>query len=308
MVLAERFFKETGKKTRFYVGDQSKEMIQAAGLVEDGIAEICQFTDRDEPLSTTQFISDGYWPQDVDDPKSKLIAPDMAKVRDLYAMWVYEGLSVFGTYIMGSIKGGLAERAGRGEKIGQDSPIQIQDPESKLRFGGNAPAHYNVAQNHIINCLLRSKALPGMVLWTAHERASEDKENGNERIIGPDAAGKALTAKLPLWFGNTIHLTTATKRVKAKDPITLKDIDTFQMERRAYLMDHCDPDGLTAVKYVANTRCPLVKDAKGKIINPLPEYIAPPDPIDFYKRIADARSQRRKQNEVSAEASFVSKT
>ncbi len=42
-------------------------------------------------------------------------------------MWVYEGGSVMSDYVMGNIEGGLAWRSARGEKLGQDSPIMIQD-------------------------------------------------------------------------------------------------------------------------------------------------------------------------------------
>jgi hypothetical protein len=304
LTLAEKLFAETGKKTRLYIGDGGLATVTESGAVEDGIVEVMEFASREYPLSVIQHMTAGYWPENSS-PSSKLVPPP-ADFKDKYAMCVFEGLTVMSSYLMGSIKGGLAERAAAGEKMGQDPAFVVSDPSQDgtgkgLRFGGNSPAHFGFAQNRIIDAILRSKALPvQMVIWTAHERLSEDKDNGGEKIIGPDAAGKALTAKIPLWFGNTIHLTTAAKRTKKKDETTGRDIDSIIMERRAYTRDHCDPDGATAVKFIANNRCPLSPDQKGKMVSLMPEYLSPPDPLRFYQIMAEARHARRAALQHSA--------
>lgn len=292
-------FYESGKKTRLYVGDFSLALVREMGLLEMGAVEAFQFTDRDNPLSVVKLITEGYWPKDTNNPTSNL---DPTKDWSEIGMVVYEGLTVVANYILGSAKGGLADRAARGEKLGQDSPFVVQEasltgvPGDALRFGANNMAHYSFAQSRIKDAIQRSKALPvPLVYWTAHERDSEDKYNGNEKLIGPDAAGRALTPQIPMWFGNTIHLTSATRRVKHKDTQTGKEVDELIQERRAYLREHCDPDGMTAVKYLAGSRCPLVKDDKGKWINPLPEFLSPPDPLKFYSLLADARRLRQEQ-------------
>jgi hypothetical protein len=147
------------------------------------------------------------------------------------------------------------------------------------------------AQMRIADAIRRSKAINvPVVYWTAHEIAGEDKEQGGEKIIGPAGAGRSQTHKLLRLFGNTIHLTTATKRVKKKDPSTGKDVDELVVEKRAYFAEHTDPDGLTAVRYLAGNRCPLVN---GK--NPMPLYLAPPDPLKFYQLMAEARNARREK-------------
>lgn len=292
--LARHIFENTGKKTRWYVGDQSLEMIDNEGVIDDGVVEAWVYATRPNPLSVAQMMTEGAWPTDPLDPKSPLVKPTKP-LREDYGMVVFEGLSVLATYIMGSVEGGLAHRAARGEKMGQDPPFVISDKvgNTTIQFGGNSMAHYGFAQARIIDAILRSKALDvPVVYWTAHERTSEDRE-AKETIVGPDAAGKAMTSKIPLWFGNTIHLTTAQKRVKSKDVTSGRDVDHFVMERRAYTMDHCDPDGLTSIKFIANNRCPLLKNDKGIPVNPMPEYIAPPDPLRFYSIMAEARQKKR---------------
>jgi hypothetical protein len=163
--------------------------------------------------------------------------------------------------------------------------------EGNERFCSNGMGHFGLAQRRIIDIVRACQALPGFVLWTAHERQAEGKDDGDERIIGPDAAGKALVAKIGLWFGNTTHITTAQRKVKKKDPTTDKDVEVLELEGRAYTPDHMDADGTVFTKYLANTRVPLVKNAQGLEENPMPEYLARPDPLRFYRILKEAAGQ-----------------
>jgi hypothetical protein len=103
----------------------------------------------------------------------------MAKI----GVWIFEGLSVAGAYIMGDMKGGLAYRGGQGQKIGSESPYTIIDADldsaGKIikgsgpgdRYGGSSKTDYGTAQKRMLGVLERSKALPGdFTIWTAHER------------------------------------------------------------------------------------------------------------------------------------------
>jgi hypothetical protein len=58
---------------------------------------------------------------------------------------------------------------------------------------------------------------PNIVVWTAHERSTQDKISG-EKLVGPEAAGEAITANLPRHFNNTLHFVTASSaKEKVKD-------------------------------------------------------------------------------------------
>jgi hypothetical protein len=267
-------FQETGKHFRVFVGDGSAATYQDWGLVDVGAVHLTDYTIRDWPLSVTQQITEGLWPTDPDDPKSPMRRLTPAEYGAL-AGWVFEGTAVMSNYIMGHKKGGLAEQAGRGVKIGQDSPIMIKDLDTSasgqyipntgtgFTFGGNPVAHYNVAQRHMLTNIERTKQLPGLVFWTGHERVSEDGVTG-EKVIGPEVAGRALSAGLPKYFNNTLHLTIATKvTAKTNDATTGKGVSGVLNDYRLYTRDHMDPDGLTLVKYKAVTRTPrpdLIKD------------------------------------------------
>ena len=294
MDIADYIHAMTGKKSRWYIGDGGLATIEASGLIDDGIVEVFNYNERDWPLSIIQQITEGYWPEHLDDPESPLIAPGKKEFAEV-GMWTFEGIYVMGEYIMGSMRGGLADRASRGEKLGQDAPFTITEGSGseKMSFGGNSMAHFGFGQRRIIDAIQRSKALPGFVQWTSHEQAAEDKDNGGEKIIGPAAVGNKLTPKLALWFSNTIHHTTATKKSKVTDPTTQKQSDVYTVERRAYTRDHGDPDGTVFTKSIANSRVATYVDDKGNVINPMPEFLYPADPLRFYEIVTEAKDRAR---------------
>lgn len=278
-------YKHNKATTRVVIGDGGVATYLVSGLVGAGVIEICEYADRPYPLTVMQRLAQGWWLKDPADPLSDLIAPagGWAGVGAAgVGLYVFEGLSVGGKYVMGLTKGGLAERAGRGEKIGQDSPISIKD-EGGVITGGNPLAHYNVGQNVMLQCVQSSKGFPGEVIWTAHEAQGSDK-TGGEKLIGPEVVGQALTASVSRVFGDTLHFVTADKALaKVTDAVTKKQVQPCSVEYRIYTRDHYDPDGLTFTKFKAVTRCPLPAE--------MPDYFASPadDPgkgiRDFYTKL-----------------------
>lgn len=264
-----RLHKENGKKARVIVGDGSAATY--AALVDEGIVELADYSIRDWPLSTLKQFTEGYWPERPEDPKSPMKAMTPAQFAELGA-YVIEGLSVGATYVMGDKKGGFAARAALGEKIAGDSPIQLIDQERKadgtllagsgpgFAFGGVTLGGYGHAQRRMMGFIEASKALPGTVIWTAHERAGEDKVS-NQKLIGPEVAGGALTAVVSRVFNNTFHFATAEKTAKQTDAHTAKAVDVIDSEFRIYTRDHFRAEGNTYVKYKSVCRHP---DPTGK--------------------------------------------
>jgi hypothetical protein len=308
--VAKLIYESMGKKTRVLVGDGSKATYTESGMVDAGIIETLDYTPRDWPTSTLQQLCEGYWPADAEDPKSLLIAPkhdgnaaEKAAFEALKSIGVYiiEGVSVGGLYIMGDTKGGLAYRAGKGEKIGQDSPIRYVDAEVDAlgnakagtgpgyTFGGNPISHYGVGQKRLLGVIERSKVLPmEFVLWTAHERAAEDKIS-KEQLIGPEAAGGAMTGNLQRYFNNTLHFATAEKRTKGdKDDFTGKLVEDLDVEYRIWTRDHFSAQGNVTAKYKAVTRGVSAAD--------MPHYFSDENPGDsiekFYRTISEIRKKR----------------
>lgn len=306
----EQIYVQDGLTSRVIVGDGSKATYIDRGLVDAGVVQIVDFSIRDWPSTTFQRLTEGWWPADVDDPKSPLLAP---KPDDLGKLGVFgvEGLSVGANYLMGDNIGGLAERAGKGIKVGQDSPVRLVDanydpknPNKILEgpgteFGGNAPAHYGFVQRRLLANIERTKVFPNIVIWTAHERSTQDKISG-EKLVGPEAAGEAITANLPRVFNNTLHFVTASrKKEKAKDAHTDAMVIDLETEFRVYTRDHFHPDGTSFVKYKAVTRGGLPAFDAKTAPHGLPEYFTHPIPgqsvLEFYQKIANVRGNRIEQ-------------
>lgn len=268
-------YQKTGKKTRWYLGDGGGETILVNDV--DAFVSVMPYNLWDHPLETTQKICEGWWPQDPTRPNSKLLPPSKDELDEI-GLFVYEGTTVMSDYIMGDRPGGLANRMAKGEMLNNDASFKLKDGE--LIFGGNARTHYGFTQRRIVDCIERTRSLPAHVGWTGHERKVEDEEY-KEVWIGPDVAGRLLTTKIGASFGNTIHLQTVKGGTKQKDPVTGKMVETLVVERRAYLRTHFDPEGQHYVKFYANTRLPIG-------VTNFPEWI-PPDPVDYYRRITEAK-------------------
>lgn len=297
--IIERVYAETGLGAVVSIGDGSAATYEDAGLVDAGIVTIQSWEGKDWPITTLNQLAQGYKFQDPDNPQSPLIPrtpEEMAKI----GVWVFEGVSVAGLYIMGDTKGGLAYRGGQGEKIGQDSPVRIVDAEvDKLGnpvkgtgpgniYGGNPLSHFQHAQKRLLGVIERTKTLPGhFVIWTGHERSSEDKVS-KEQVIGVEAAGGALTAALQRYFGNTLHFVTAEKRAKVKDEFTGRVADDLDVEYRVYTRDHISPT--TLAKYKAVTRGGLTQEE-------MPLYLTsdiPGEAIEEFYRILKTAAVNRK--------------
>jgi hypothetical protein len=260
----KKLYNETGKKSRVLIGDGSLATYMDMGLVEAGVVEGLDVTIRDWPIATMVQLAEGYWPAEPLDPKSKLIAPTPELLKP-YAVLAIEGLSVAGVYIMGDKKGGLAYRAGQGERIGGESEIRIIEAELDAAgrakkdtgpgnaYGGHTISHFNVGQLRLANTIDRSKMWPGWVIWTGHERVSENKLTG-EKIIGPEGVGNAATPSFPRVFGNTLHFATAEKVGKEVDAHTQAQISVIDSVYRIHTRNHFRAEGKTYTKYLATTR------------------------------------------------------
>lgn len=315
---------QAGMRARVLVGDGSRATYEFAGLIDAGIVDIMDFSNRPYPLSTMEKLLEGWWPEDVDDVRSPLVPPSTPakttsnKLTD-FGIYVIEGLTVAGFYIMGNQPGGLAWRSARGEKIGQDSPIRVGDGTYKTvgtklvfepafegagEFGANPPAHYGMAQKNLSGLIQRAKVLPmEYVIWTAHQRAVEDKLS-KEILVGPEVPGSALTASLQKDFNNTLHFDNPAIRVKAreKDDLTGKVGDELRSEYRLYTRDHYSANDKITFKHKAVTRGGM-KVGEGE--DEMPEYLtgAPGDAIEeFYMRLKQIAATRAKVNRAAFEA------
>lgn len=80
----------------------------------------------------------------------------------------------------------------------------VMEDGVKYSFAGRS--NYQFVQTRIQEMVARTNGLPfKKMIWTALEDGGIDPET-NEKCYGPKVVGKALTGKVPAWFGDCIHL------------------------------------------------------------------------------------------------------
>lgn len=253
-------YKLNGKKARVYIGDGSLQTYEP--LIDAGIVEAMEFSHRNWPLLVGQRITEGWFPANHTDPTSPLIPPDKNGIENV-GVHVFEGAATLASYLMSTIKGGLAQLAAEGHKLGQDTPFQIPqgDKDGKTgdqfqNFGGNPIAHYGIAQRHVVDFVQRSRSLSPYVIWTTHEYVNDPEKDtlNKEQIVGPEVAGKRLVASFQKMFGNTLHFQTIAKRGSDTDSFTGRKVNDLELDYRIWTRDHFSPDGNTMIRYRALTR------------------------------------------------------
>ena len=283
--LAMYIFQTTGKTTVWNLADGGGETIYNSGFAgPGGFIKVHPFHLRRFPLETCQLLCDGYIPRDWEDPASPLVKPTAEEASQI-GLWNFEGLTFMSDYMMGDKEGGMAWRQAKGQGFNKDQGFQLKD--GTLAFGANGRSDFGFVQRRILDLVDRAHALPGMVMFSAHERRIEDEEN-RETFFGPDVCGKALTPRIGGSFGNMLHLQKVPLIKKVTDPTTKKVIDAITLERRLYTRDHVDPEAKTFVKFFANTRLPrLVAEHQPDF---MPEYLTPSDPVAYYRLLQDAEA------------------
>lgn len=86
--------------------------------------------------------------------------------------------------------------------------IKLNNKET-LNIGSNVDSHYGVVQSFLLKKIWQSTYLTEKgsdVYWTFAVLRGEDA--GENAVLGPMMAGKALTPKLPKWFDYTFRLGT----------------------------------------------------------------------------------------------------
>lgn len=293
MIIEEYLRQNPGMLARVVIGDGSLATYDF--LIEQGLVEAVEFNHREWPIDVLQRITEGWFP--VDHPQGELIPPSKQPNFEKVGIWVFEGAAVAANYLMSNIRGGLADLAGQGVKMGQDSPFQIPqgevDDKGKFKdggrnYGGNSQTHYGIAQRHVVDAVNRSKGLSKYVIWTTHEYTNDPTTSQivKETLVGPEISGKALTASFQKLFGNTLHFQTIATKSKTVDKSTNKDRTELDLDFRIWTCDHFSPDNNTMIRYKA-----LVRGVRG-----MDKYYS-----DIYKFYDDLTRLKAEQSLIKME-------
>ena len=248
----------SGKITRVCTAD-SGGWLTVQPLVDLGIMEIVPLQTLPNPFSWVSHVVRGEIPV-MKDGKVTWV-----KKVDGVGVFAFEGITAFADCLLKE----LANKAAAGVNIGGGGAFNFKDGD--LTVGSNNMGHYSQVQSAITSAVSASQWLlpdDAFVIWTAMARRGEDENSMN--VLGPQAAGKALTPDLPRWFQYTF-------RVSA-DPT-----DDGRVIHRLYMDDHKDKM-LRGAKGLGNSRLPL-DVPKAKL---LPPFIEPASLVKAYQMIQDA--------------------
>lgn len=191
--------------------------------IDAGCLEVWPIALWDHPFEVIDYATQGYFPVDPKDPKSKLVAPS-AETWATYKLMMFEGLSHFSDMLMKRLAdlGGEGKYLGPGTRVnpskGEADMISFKDGEYGV--GGNSMTHYGLVQKEMRKNILNTSVLPVQTIWTAHTiKATED----TRPIYGPQLAGLKATAKAQAWFSSTIHAHTVEEKGKISYRLYLKE-------------------------------------------------------------------------------------
>lgn len=249
-----------GKRTRVYSADSGGwQTIQP--IVDVGIVEVIPMLLIPNAFSWIDKIAKGMVPEERIVNGKKLIS--WTQKLDGIGCIAFEGITAFSDCLMHN----MADKAAAGINIGGDGAFNFTDGDRVI--GSNNRGHYMQAQSGVSRAVATSQwQLPNdmFCIWTAMARRGEDENTSS--VLGPQAAGKALTHDLPRWFTYTFRLS-----AEPQEDGTVK--------HKMYLEDHKDKM-LKGAKGLGNSRVPL--DSKIK----LPPVIEPASLVKAYELIRSA--------------------
>jgi hypothetical protein len=252
-----------GKPSRLVSADPAGwESIQDA--VDDGTIEAFALGGhRSNLYETVEKLCLGFWPKDVKDPESPLVAPRDNGLKDIAGVF-FEGLKSICDLLMRLHTVDL-----------QNISVPEMPKESRITSGSyvqrfTGRSDYMGIQDAIAAFVRDSGMLPvHKVIWTSQELQSHIEKTGQVRY-GPDIVGQAPTGSCGPWFGNFIHMDMINVQVQAEDPIEKgKKITVLRPSPFMFLRSHIDPSDPFKRNWPAKTRA--VRSQWHKV----PDYMEP---------------------------------
>jgi len=192
--LAKHLYINTGKKTRVYhIDNGGFDVLEPH--IQNGFVEVVEQMNSDPWVFLNNAVagrvrdSAGRW--------------EASKLDDL-GLIAFEGITAFCDAFMTN----LAGQAATGLNVGGQASVSfnVNGDGQTLKIGGNNMSHYNIVQNRITKEVWASQKLQvPYILWTASASKDDDQLN-NGKVLGPAAAGKALTSEIPRWFQYTFRV------------------------------------------------------------------------------------------------------
>ncbi len=307
---AAQYYAEKHQKPFRIVASDTGGSEHIQSFVTAGIVQLWNLTKQRKHLIEDMVkLSQGWWPEDVDDPMAKLIPPGPGNDLKSISGLGFDSATSMCEMQMEFYVGDVTLAQGAQElNFGGVRPPQVpkgayvHDGEFLMRFSG--PSDFGGIQNSIVKMITDSAAL-GLpkTIWTARETKGaeqiapgKDAKGNNitikrEEVYGPDFIGYALTAKSGGWFGNQLHFDFV--KVETTEEIDVGGAKTkVKLDRRMpaiFTVRHGDPTGADPlnIPHLAKTR------VDARLAKRVPAVMQA-DAYEFYKLLDQLTEEAKK--------------
>jgi len=251
--LAKRVYDKYGKLTRWICADGGGfRPVEDAGLIDLGIVDVFDISDRQNAIADIRRLSEGFWrrkgkrknketgeivPAELfsSDPRCQTTDEEWDKI----GLYVVEGIKAIGSLLLRHI-------ATSPEDVGFKSSYDYEEDGYLIK--GLQQGHWGIVQGELLSIFENGfKTLPINYLFvTSRVGIGKDKKS-KETVYGPDSAGTAITADIPAWFEDCLHL--------SREVIETGEGESLKKVRKlvAWYVNHIDAN--TEIKYLAKARC-----------------------------------------------------
>lgn len=256
--LAKYIHNKTGKNVRMIGANASDSApFEDSGMIEKGIVDFFDISNRKLALADMRRLSEGYWPRDVKEggKGNKLHFKTDDNCKSVQAQWdkiggyIVEGTTGIASLLLNHIRS-------QDEGVGFKHSFKYE--EDGYSIGGLQEGHYGLVQQEMYKMIVQGFAcLPiQYLIFTGLVAKGEDKRT-RETVYGPKAAGSATTFEIPSWFMDCFHLDSV-----------IEETTNEKVERKvAWFVRHEDKD--TGVPYLAKPR--VLPEVYPQLLKKFPE-------------------------------------
>jgi hypothetical protein len=187
---------------------------EQSGLIDKGIVDVFDISNREMALADMRKLSEGYWPRDTKNGGKG--AKDYFQKNDKCITTKTEWDSI-GFYIIEGVTGisSLLLNHIRNQDEGVGFKHSYHYTEEGYNISGLQEGHYGLVQQELYKIIVQGFAcLPiKFIIWTALVGKGEEKRT-KSTVYGPQGAGSANTYIIPSWFMDCWHLTDERVQVK----------------------------------------------------------------------------------------------